>query len=46
MAIICRKRTPKIYGLKIVMEKGIGKSYVVVNLQMSSKIFGKIIGKP
>ena len=27
--------------LKIVTERGIGKSYVVLNLQMSSKIFGK-----
>ena len=46
MAIVRRKRTPKIFGLKIVTERGIGKSYDVVNLQMSSKIFGKIIGKP
>ena len=46
MAIIRRRRTPKIFGLKIVTEGGIEKSYDVVNLQMSSKIFGKIIGKP
>ena len=32
LAIIPEKRTPRIFGLKIVTERGIGKSYVVLNL--------------
>ena len=32
LAIIPEKRTPRIFGFEIVTERGIGKSYVVLNL--------------
>ena len=44
LAIIRKKGPLRFSDLKIVTEGGIGKSYVVVHLKMSSKIFGKIIG--
>ena len=39
-----KKRTPKIFAFAVVTETGVGKSCVVVNLSISSEVFGKYQG--